>query len=382
MAKSRENLILHVFLRYSVFTPSTLRLLYKIFGSYQTVWELPTSKLPRFLKATMREPQLSAFIQIKETANFEREEDYFATQNIWLCSPADAKYPKLLRHIHHPPLLLYCRGVISASAAESFCLSVVGSRKFSDYGRECISQIISGFNGLPISIISGLAIGADACAHQQALNNSLHTVAVLGSGVDDLNIYPKSHYGLAQEILTRGGGIISEYPPGTKAFPAFFPNRNRIIAGMSNALLVAEAGIKSGTFITAQCALEEGRDIWAVPGPITHSQSAGTNLLISQGAQVALSSESIIEAYVQLHERGNLSDQKHVPVATQNSLFASELSKQILEFLGNGKLPIEEIFSRCKQPPSEVNQALINLELSGKISVAAGYCMIVSDNKI
>lgn len=377
MANTRENLILHVFLRYSVLTPKTLRLLYKIFGSYQAIWELPTSKLPRFLRSIMREPQLSAFKKIKETADFEREESYLASENIWLCSSADLNYPKLLKHIHQPPMLLYCRGVINAPATEPFCLAVVGSRKLSDYGRACISQIVSGFSELLISIISGMAIGADACAHQQALNNSLHTVAVLGSGVDDLSIYPKSHYGLAQEILKHGGGIISEYPPGTKAFPAFFPTRNRIIAGMSNALLVAEAGIKSGTFITAQCALEEGRDIWAVPGPITHSQSAGTNLLISQGAQVALGSESIIEAYVQLQGQHNKLNGKYVSITAQNSLFSSELNKQILEFLRGGKLSIEEIFSRCKQPPKEVNQELINLELSGKISVAGGYCALL-----
>jgi DNA processing protein len=325
----------------------------------------------------MREPQISEFKRVKETASLEQEEHHLASENIWLCSSADLNYPKLLKHIHQPPLLLYCRGIINAPSNASFCLAVVGSRKLSDYGRECISQIVSGFSELPISIISGLALGADACAHQQALNNSLHTVAVLGSGVDDLSIYPKSHYGLAQEILKQGGGIISEYPPGTKAFPAFFPNRNRIIAGMSNALLVAEAGIKSGTFITAQSALEEGRDIWAVPGPITHSQSAGTNLLISQGAQVALSSQSIIGAYVQLHRQSNKLNQKYLPAAAQNSLFSSELSEQILEFLQNGKLLIEEIFSRCKQPPSEVNQALISLELSGKISIAGGYCTML-----
>lgn len=377
MANTRENLILHVFLRYSVFKPRALRLLYKIFGSYQAIWELHTNQLPRFLRSIMREPQLSAFNQIRKSADLEQEEKYLVTQNIWLCNPTDQDYPKLLKHIHHPPLLLYCRGVINAPTPSTFCLAVVGSRKLSDYGRECIGQIISGFSGLPISIISGLALGADACAHQQALNNSLHTVAVLGSGVDDLSIYPKSHFGLAKEIIKHGGGVISEYLPGTKAFPAFFPTRNRIIAGMCNALLVAEAGIKSGTFITAQSALEEGRDIWAVPGPITHSQSAGTNLLISQGAQVALSSASMIEAYVQLHGRSNKVNQGQAAIATQSSLFSSLLSIQILGFLTGGKLPIDEIFTRCNQPPKEVNQELINLELAGKITVSGGYCALL-----
>jgi DNA processing protein len=377
MANTRENLILHVFIGQSVFPPRMLRHLYKLFGSYQAIWEMPIEKLPRYYRAVITEPRIIVFRKIRETIDLENENANLALQDIWLCSLVDQDYPKLLKHIHHPPVLLYCRGVINAPTPSAFCLAVVGSRKLSDYGRTCIGQIISGFSGLPISIISGLALGADACAHQQALNNSLHTVAVLGSGIDDLSIYPKSHYGLAQEIIKRGGGIISEYPPGTKAFPAFFPTRNRIIAGMCNALLVAEAGIKSGTFITAQSALEEGRDIWAIPGPITHSQSAGTNLLISQGAQVALNSESIIDAYLQLRGQGNKPSQLNIATPAQNSLFSSKLSKQILEFLAAGRLPMEEIFSRCKQPPNEVNQALISLELLGKISVAEGYCVLL-----
>jgi len=391
MDNSKENLILHVFTRYSVFTPKTLRLLYKIFGSYQAVWELPNQRLPKFLRALISEQQQLAFQKVLAAADLSREEEYLLSLGIWLCSPADLKYPELLKHIHNPPLLLYCRGNISSNVAGSnsagrFYLAVIGSRKLSDYGRECISQILSGFEDLPISIVSGLALGADACAHQQALNNSLHTVAVLGSGIDDLSIYPRSHYALAKDILGAGGGIISEYPPGTAAFPAFFPTRNRIIAGMSNAVLVAEAGTKSGTFITAQSALEEGRDLWAVPGPITHSQSAGTNLLIFQGAQVALHSAAIIEAYAQLRGSVKKTNSPLLPGASRReaakSLFLPSLGEKILDLLCRGKLPIEEVFSSTGALPKEVNQALTTLELSGKIIISGGFCCLPAEPKI
>ncbi len=175
------------------------------------------------------------------------------------------EYPEILKHIHNPPENLYIRGGLQNGLLP---IAIVGSRKMSTYGKQAVEFIVSGLQGFSVSIISGLAFGVDAQAHQSALQHGIHTVAVLGSGIDDQSIYPRANRGLANEILSSGGAIISEYPEGTKALDYHFPNRNRIISGISKCIIIIEADFKSGSLITAKFALEQNRDVFAVPGSI------------------------------------------------------------------------------------------------------------------
>jgi DNA processing protein len=287
-------LIAHIITTQKLLKPKQLVFALKHTKSFEMIWEDPWILTPHIIR-----PEHAQIIEnIRNSSALQREYALLEKHDIRLCAYGDALYPKLLTEIHSPPMVLYYRGTMQS---KDFTLAVIGSRKVSEYGKEAIASIVAGFSGLSMSIISGLALGADAAAHYAALQNGLHTIGVLGSGIDDASIYPRSHITLAQHILDAGGALISEYPPGTPARPEHFPMRNRIIAGMSRAVLVAEAAGRSGTLITAHAALDGGRDVWAVPGSIFSALSSGTNQLISEGANVAQSSETIIEHYAELH---------------------------------------------------------------------------------
>mgnify|MGYP004701831217 CR=1 FL=1 len=202
--------------------------------------------------------------------------------NIDIISIEDKQYPNILKEIYDPPICLYIRG--NKEILNNKSISIVGCRKATDYGRKVARDFAYNISKQDINIISGLAIGIDSEAHLGAVEANKKTIAVLGNGLD--TIYPKENINLSQKILDSGGTIISEYPLGTKPKKENFPARNRIISGMSNGLLVVEAKEKSGTLITVDFALEQGRDVFVVPGNIVSENSAGTNDLIKQGAKL------------------------------------------------------------------------------------------------
>ncbi|MFH1412752.1 MAG: DNA-processing protein DprA [bacterium] len=206
----------------------------------------------------------------------------------------DSNYPALLKQIHDPPHILYCRGILNPQLTK-FTLAVVGSRKHSPYGHQVIRKLVSELSKLGITIVSGLAFGLDALAHQTALDYHGKTIAVLGSGLDDYNIYPSENLQLAHQIIANNGCLISEYAPGTGAQKYHFPMRNRIISGMSLGTLVIEAAERSGSLITARYALEQNREVMAIPGRIDSSTSKGTNNLIKMGARPVTSIDDILE---------------------------------------------------------------------------------------
>jgi len=204
------------------------------------------------------------------------------------------KFPPLLKEIPDPPEKLYKIGTPIPDDAE--LITVVGSRKYSDYGKRATESIIAGLKNYDVSIVSGLALGIDALAHRAALMHGLHTIAIPGSGLDSKHIYPRSHRGLAEDIIKKGGTLLSEFEPESDIFPSNFPQRNRIMAGISRATLVIEAAEKSGTLITARLALDYNRDVFAVPGSIFSKTSLGTNALIRDGATPVSSAEDIVAA--------------------------------------------------------------------------------------
>ncbi len=204
------------------------------------------------------------------------------------------EYPGALLEIPCPPDTLWMRGTLPPRGTK--LLAVVGSRKLSPYGRETCAYLISGLSGYPISIISGLALGADACAHEAALAAGLHTIAVPGSGLDDSVLYPRSNVGLAQKILAAGGALLSEHEPTHRAQISDFPSRNRIMAGMADTVLLIEAGEKSGTLITARLAVEYNREVLCVPHRIHDAHGVGTHQFIRLGATLISGSADILEA--------------------------------------------------------------------------------------
>ncbi|MBU1292945.1 DNA-processing protein DprA [Patescibacteria group bacterium] len=207
---------------------------------------------------------------------------------------APRDYPKKLREIPHVPERLWLRGALPPDG--HLLLAVVGSRSLSPYGKEVCEMLLKGLSGYPISIVSGLALGADACAHQAALATGLHTIAIPGSGLNDSVIAPRTNFPLAKEILRAGGALLSEQEPDHTPYPSDFPSRNRIMVGMSDAVLVIEAGERSGTLITARLATEYNRDLLCVPHRIGDPNGVGANQFIRLGAELVTEPQHILEA--------------------------------------------------------------------------------------
>lgn len=207
---------------------------------------------------------------------------------------APRDYPRNLREIPQPPAHLWLRGSLPPEGHK--LLAVVGSRSLSEYGRQACQELIAGLAGHPISIVSGLALGADACAHQAALDAGLHTIAIPGSGLNDEVIAPRSNFPLAMDILAAGGALLSEQEPDHVPFPSDFPSRNRIMVGMADAVLVIEAGERSGTLITARLAGEYNRDLLCVPHRIGDQNGIGTNQFIRLGAELVTEPVHVLDA--------------------------------------------------------------------------------------
>src|SRR3989339_1250495 len=203
-------------------------------------------------------------------------------------------FPEKLLEIPQPPKQLFIRGNLPDWENSKF-VAVVGSRKYTNYGKEACEKIISGLRGCDVTIISGLAIGIDSIAHKSALEAKLKSIAVPGSGLNSSVIYPSINKKLADEIVQSGGCLLSEFEPDFQATTWSFPQRNRIMAGLSDAVMVIEAEIKSGTLITSRLATDYNRDVFAVPGSIFSPNSSGPNMLIRLGATPVTSSADILE---------------------------------------------------------------------------------------
>lgn len=213
-------------------------------------------------------------------------------EDIRQISISDKIYPKILKTIPTPPRVLFYKGEMKP---EESCLAVVGARLCTSYGKQVAREMSAFLAEAGLTIVSGLAQGIDACAHLAAVKSNKRTIAVLGTGLDERSIYPKENIWLARKIIEKGGCLISEYPPGTKAAQFAFPQRNRIISGLSLGVLVIEAKEKSGSLITANYAFLQKRKIFAIPGPVYSPVSKGTNLLIKQGAKLVDEADDILK---------------------------------------------------------------------------------------
>lgn len=259
-------------------------------------------------------------------------------------------YPCGLKEIPEPPASLFLRG--SMPTADTKLLAVVGSRALSPYGKRMCTSLIKGLTGHPVSIVSGLALGADAVAHEAALDAGLHTIAVLASGVSDRAISPRTNYPLAKRILENGGALLSENPPEYTPFPSDFPKRNRIVAGLADAVLIIEAGERSGTLITARLAGEYGRDLLCVPHRADDPGGYGASLFIRLGAALVTKPEHILEV-LGLTDTPKDSDE----VLSQN--------EQLLLSLIETPTRKDVLVGRSSLPTTDTLTALVSLEMKG-----------------
>lgn len=265
---------------------------------------------------------------------------------------SDYDYLRDLPHIPDPPKKLFIRGKLPAKRVKT--VAIVGTRKPSAYGREIATKIASECAKNSIVVISGLALGIDSIAHRAAIDSGGKTIAVLANGVD--KIYPRSHEDLGQKILQTNGAILSEYPNNTPARPWQFLARNRIVSGLADAVVIIEAASRSGTLSTANHALDQGKEIFAVPGNITSPLSAGCNQLIKNGANPLTSVEDLLDFLIP--DR----------FEKQTQLFKGDTREEnvILEFLSkNGTTSSDAIIKQTKLSASEFNQAITMLELKG-----------------
>ena len=302
-----------------------------------------------------RNTPLTAFVRRQILPRDLRAANFFAV------GLYDSNYPDLLSHIPDPPLVLFCLGDLAVLEQRSVAL--VGARQSTGTGRGMAHSMAAGLAVRGCTVVSGLALGIDAAAHRGALTVSGgKTVAVLGSGFGHL--YPKQNRGLAKAILRAGGLLMSEYPSGMGPRPYQFPERNRLISGLSELTVLVEAGVKSGSLITARLALEQGRDLCAVPGPALSPLSAGCHRMIRQGAALVTCVEEIAEEMGGLPEPALATGQ---PAIENSAPPPSETSAQILEAIAAEPRQLDEIAVLIGRDPQPVSQCLMELQLSGVV---------------
>ena len=273
----------------------------------------------------------------------------------------DDHYPKRLKEIYDPPPLLYIRGELRKE--DELAVAIVGSRKTSSYGRWITEKVSREIASQGVTIVSGMARGIDSVAHQGAILGGGRTIAVLGCGVD--LIYPPENRSLYGEIVDHGA-VLSEFPMGSRPEAVHFPRRNRIISGLSLGVVVVQASGKSGSLITAGYALEQGRDVYAMPGNVGAEGSRGTNQLIKQGAKLVESSEDILEEILPQWKREGTVEAK------DPSHGLPEDEKALYQLLGETPLHIDAIILESRLDPGKVSSLLLNLELKGLVSQSPG----------
>lgn len=326
-----------------------LRGLLDYFGTAETAWNASYADL---VAAGLSPKLAERLVQVRKSVSLEDYIANIARNAIRVLTWDDAEYPAHLKEIEQPPPVLYLRGEITPE--DRWAVAIVGTRSVTSYGRQVAEELAATLAHNGITVVSGLARGVDAIAHQAALKAGGRTLAVLGSGVD--KIYPPEHRSLAEKIVAQGA-ILSDYPPGTPPESANFPPRNRIISGLSLAIVVVEAGDTSGALITAEFAAEQGREVFAVPGSIFAPQSRGPNHLIANGATPLLSAHSVLETLDLTRNIERREIRKAVPTDPTEAI--------LLQALGSEPLHVDDLRSRVALPIEKVSATLAMMELKG-----------------
>ena len=336
--------------------PARFRALLEAFGDLESAWRAS----PQALRAAgLDRRALESLLAARAGLDLDAQEARLAAAGVHVLTWDDPDYPRRLRDIPDSPPVLYLRG--TPSPADDWALAVVGARRATAYGREVTRALVAALAASKITIVSGLARGIDAIAHQAALDAGGRTMAVLGSGLD--TIYPPEHTRLA-EAITSSGALVSDYPLGTRPERINFPPRNRIISGLALGVLVVEAGEVSGALITVDHALEQGKPVFAVPGGIFSHSSRGTNRLIQQGAKPVLAVEDILEEL-------NLTMVVQ-QVEARAALPVSQSEIKLLNHLSVEPIHVDDLRALAGLPIAEVSATLAMMELKGMVRQAGG----------
>lgn len=331
--------------------------LLEFFGSPETVWRAGFKELLSFPKLNV--DKVSVILAKREEIDLEKAHSTLEKHGIKILTIANPDYPPLLKEIHHPPPVIFVQGELIFDYG--LAVAIVGSRRCTTQGRMLAEEFAQGLSGLGITVVSGLARGIDSAAHRGGLKGKGKTIAVTGCGLDI--VYPPENRRLFQQI-SEEGSVISEYPPGTPPLPAHFPVRNRIISGLSNGVLVIEAMEKSGALITAGLALEQNRDVMAVPGNIHCPQNQGANKLLKSGAFLVERLEDILECL-------NIFTLAP-PAAKAPNEELTKLEEKMLEAIGFSVKHLDELTQTTGLSVGEASSLLTMLEVKGLVKREVG----------
>ncbi len=342
-------------LAFSVFQgigPRRFKLLYDYFGSAEKIWQASRAKL----SATGLQVKIvQDLVEFRQKFNPAGYRDWLKKKDIKFVTTADASYPKNLKQIDDAPFLLFYRGEIRKEDEQA--IGVVGTRQPTLYGKEVTENLTADLTSCGLTIVSGMARGVDSIAHRTALAMGGRTIAVFACGVDV--IYPPENKRLSGEIM-KHGAVVSEFPPGLKPSLGSFPYRNRIISGLSLGVLVTEGAERSGSLITARKAAEQGREVFAVPGPITSRMSAATSRLLKDGAKLVKNVGDILEEL-----------KINRPQVTRNTseveVGRSQEEQLLVQLLQDGALHIDELVRQSQLPTGKAASLLMMLEIKGQV---------------
>ena len=342
--------------------------LYNYFKDIRLAFEASEVELSKISDMVVKKVQ--KFLELRKKVDVDKVYDYVVERGIKVMTYEDSDYPKMLKNIDNPPAVLYYRGDFGVCNLNR-TLAVIGSRRLSFNGKDSLKKIMKDFVGTDLCIVSGLAAGADTAAHEFALENNLKTIGVIGGGLN--NIYPASNKGLYERIINGNGVVMSEYYPTFEPLPFRFPQRNRIVSGLSFGTLVVEAALKSGALITANLTLEQGRELMCIPGLITNPNTAGIYKLLKTGASLVTCGEDVLDAmnWVIGKQQSLFDTVTDSEENGENSGLTID-EKKILYTIEIEPKSFDEIQASTEISTDKLLMALTSLELNGKIEQIKG----------
>ncbi len=351
--------------------PARLRALIQHFGNVETAWKAPAEALRQ---TGLDERTLNSLLATRSTCDLNAALHAIEQAGAHVVLFADDDYPPLLRQIPDPPPLLYVKGTLEK--ADHQAIAIVGTRLATDYGRTMAQQIAATLAQAGLTIVSGLARGIDVAAHQAALKAGGRTIAVLPCGID--RVYPPEHRAVADQIIA-SGALISEFALGTPPEKGNFAPRNRLVSGLSLGVVVVEAGEKSGALISADLALEQGREVFAVPGNVLSKTSKGTNALIQAGARMTTSAGDVLEelglSYLPRAAKPEVRSAPPAPAYTP----ANDSEAAVLRCLTAEPQHVNDLSHRCGLPVAQVSSTLTILEIKGLVRQVGSLLYVIVD---
>jgi DNA processing protein len=333
--------------------PARLRRLYSFFPSMKDAWKASDNE---WRKAVLEEKVIIALRETVSKVNPDEEMERLHCEKINVLTIKEKEFPQSLKNIDRPPAIIYLKGKIKK--IDKIALSVVGTRRMSLYGRQVTEKIVGDLARSGMTIISGLARGVDTIAHESALEVGGRTIAVVGSGLDEQSLYPFDNLSLARKIVSSGGAIISEYHPKTPALAQHFPARNRLISALSLGVLVTECPIKSGALLTARAGLEQGKEIFAIPGDIRNENCEGTNNLIKMGAKAITCAAEVLEEF---------GFSKAIEEKIKKVIPETKEEAKILNFMSIQPIEFDQLVKKTSLDSATLSSVLTMMEIQGKV---------------